>query len=67
MGGGRQKRLWVSYWLNCSYTDLMTDMLMVCKFRFVHYGHMKKKSLALYVLRLNSDCHEVSDFQKEKF
>ena len=49
-GGGRwgQKCFRASYWLNCSQTDLSTDLPMVCKFKFVHYCHMKKKKIVLY-------------------
>ena len=34
--------LFAPYWLNYSLTDLMTDLPMVCKFKFVLYGHIKK-------------------------
>ena len=50
-GGGRN-HLFAPYRLNYSLTDLMTDLPMVCKFKFVLYGHIKKK-LALYVSRFN--------------
>ena len=47
--GGGQKRLQTSYRLNCSKTDQVTDLPMVCKFKFVRYSHIKKK-LALYYM-----------------
>ena len=52
-GRGRN-HLFAPYRLNYSLTDLMTDLPMVCKFKFVLYGHIKKK-LALYAPRFNSD------------
>ena len=51
---GGQKRLRSSYGLNCSKTDLATDLPMVCKLKFVHCGHILK-NLALYVPQFNSD------------
>ena len=42
-----QKTLWASYQLNCSQTNLATDLPMVRKFKFVHCGHIKKKFSAL--------------------
>ena len=33
-----QKRLFAPFWLNSSYNDLRTDLLMVCKFKFVRYS-----------------------------
>ena len=32
-----------SFHLNCSKTDLVTDLPMVCKFNFVRYGDLKKE------------------------
>ena len=52
MGGGG--RLQTSYRLYCSKTDMATDMPMVCKLKFVHYGHTKKH-LAPYVPQFHSD------------
>ena len=48
--GGRgkgQKRLRTSYRHNCSQTDLATDLPMVCKFKFVRLGHIKKNYCSL--------------------
>ena len=45
--GGGQKRLRISYRLNCSQTDLARDLAMVSKFKFVVHGHTKKKISAL--------------------
>ena len=41
--------LFAPHWLNYSWTDFMTDLPMVCKFKFVRYGHIKKKIRALRV------------------
>ena len=46
-GGGGQQCRRASYRLNCSLTNLVTDLPMVCKFKFVRYGHIKKKDSAL--------------------
>ena len=67
--GGRQKRLRASYRLNCPLPDLTRDLPMVSKFKFVRYGHIKKKFSAL-VPRFNFDGPrklEVSHFQIAKF
>ena len=48
-GVGGQKRLRAYYRLNCSQTDLARDLAMVSKFKFVLYGHTKKKISALRV------------------
>ena len=37
-----QKRLCPYYKLHCSQTDLITDLPMVWKFKFVSYGHNGK-------------------------
>ena len=51
---GGAKRFRESYQPNCSQTDLSTDLPMVCKFKFVCYGHIKK---VLYVPWFNFDSH----------
>ena len=53
-GGGGQQCRRASYRLNCSLTNLVTDLPMVCKFKFVRYGHIKKK-IVLFVPRFNCD------------
>ena len=35
--------LFAPYRLNYSLTDLMTDLPMVCKSKFVRYSHIKKE------------------------
>ena len=42
-----QKRLRASYRLNCSQTDLATDLPMICKFKFVRYSRIEKKTLSM--------------------
>ena len=51
---GVQKRVCPYYWVDCSQTDLITDLPMVCKCKFVRYSQ-NNKELVLYVPRFNSD------------
>ena len=63
------KKSWDILSLNCSPTDLATDLVMVWKYKFVCYGHIKKK-LALYVPLFNSDGplkSKVSHFKNMRF